>query len=724
VKRHETDENIGIERPVERDGSTDALRADVAYLRDSIDAIPGLIWSARPDGYIDYVSERWVAYTGFSLAQVEGWRWTSVEMVHADDRDLLIATWKHLLAKAQGGSVQARFRRSDGEFRWHVFHVMPMRDELGNLLKWWGLNVDVDQSRRAEHFLAHAQRLSQTGCFSVHLDTRKVDWSEEVFRIYGFDPATMAPSFEAARARVHPDDVHIFDTYAQRIFRDPGPFSFDLRILSLDGETKHLTNRGLTIRNELGVPIEIFGALMDVTDRVRAAEALRASERLARGQLDALTSVLDALVRESNPDRFLEHVMMTIVRELGADSIQAWLALDGSLDFECISDYQSPGAAPGRTVTRGRISRGEHAEWGRLFHGAKAFLIGVLDTDPPRARVAGTLGTEVPWRDLDATAPALARTLSRLASHGVEAILCVPMQIAGKVIGCLNVHFAMRRDLGAEELELAIALAHQAALAIQLTRLSHESRQAAVIAERNRLARDIHDTLAQGLTGVIVQLEAADDATARNWKREALTHVQLARELARESLNEARRSVSALRPGALEKQGLVDALRLLTERMTAGMSIQATVSVKGTAIALPPAYEEHLLRIGQEALTNTLRHARAKHVDLALTFLTDAVRFRIRDDGRGFRVARDDGGLGLRGIRERVQSMEGRLVLRSKPTAGTVISVLVSLKAALAGNGKKNETRTSKRATETRREDSRPARGRSQRRARRPVRDH
>ena len=131
-----------------------------------------------------------------------------------------------------------------------------------------------------------------------------------------------------------------------------------------------------------------------------------------------------------------------------------------------------------------------------------------LDTNPPRARVAGTLGTEVPWRDLDATAPALARTLSHLASHGVEAILCVPMQIAGKVIGCLNVHFATRRDLGAEELELAIALAHQAALAIQLTRLSHESRQAAVIAERNRLARDIHDTLAQGLTGVIVQLEA------------------------------------------------------------------------------------------------------------------------------------------------------------------------------------------------------------------------
>ena len=272
-------------------------------------------------------------------------------MVHADNRDSLIATWKDLLAKT-GKCVQARLRRSDGEFRWHVFHVTPMRDGLGNLLKWWGLNVDVDHSRRAEPFLAHAQRVSSRWvASSVHLDTRKVDWSEEVLpdlRLQSSDHGAVLRG--GPRACPPLIDVHIFDAYAQQDLPNPGPFSFDLRILSLDGETKHLTNRGLTIRNELGVPIEIFGALMDVTDRVRAAEALRASERLARGQLDALTRVLDSLVRESNPDRFLEHVMMTIVRELGADSIQAWLALDGSLDFECISDYRSPGAAPGRTV--------------------------------------------------------------------------------------------------------------------------------------------------------------------------------------------------------------------------------------------------------------------------------------------------------------------------------------------------------------------------------------
>ena len=157
--------------------------------------------------------------------------------------------------------------------------------------------------------------------------------------------------------------------------------------------------------------------------------------------------------------------------------------------------------------------------------------------------------------------------------------------------------------------------------------------------------------------------------------------MQTARELARESLTEARQSVSALRPGILEKHGLVDALKLLSQRMTAGTSIEATVSVKGTPIAIPPSYEEHLLRIGQEALTNAVRHAKAKHVDLALTFLVDAIRLRIRDDGRGFRAARNAGGLGLRGIRERVKSMHGRLVLRSEPTAGTTISVSVSLNA-------------------------------------------
>src|SRR5206468_4611110 len=127
-----------------------------------------------------------------------------------------------------------------------------------------------------------------------------------------------------------------------------------------------------------------------------------------------------------------------------------------------------------------------------------------------------------------------------LQGLGVRAILFVPMLIAGAVTGIIGVRFKEKRPFRREEIELTRALAHQAMLAIQLMRLSRQSRQVAVTAERNRLARDIHDTLAQGFTGVIVQLEAAADASSEGMVKEANEHIARASDLARGSLQEAR----------------------------------------------------------------------------------------------------------------------------------------------------------------------------------------
>src|SRR5207253_5486735 len=133
-----------------------------------------------------------------------------------------------------------------------------------------------------------------------------------------------------------------------------------------------------------------------------------------------------------------------------------------------------------------------------------------------------------------------------LREMGIHTILFVPMLIAGRVTGFIGIRFTLKRGFRQEEIELTRALAHQATLAMQLTRLSAQSRESAVMAERNRMARDIHDTLAQGFTGVIVQLEAAADAKSKRLAKEEQEHVTRAGSLARESLQEARRSVRAL----------------------------------------------------------------------------------------------------------------------------------------------------------------------------------
>src|SRR4029077_12158851 len=172
-------------------------------------------------------------------------------------------------------------------------------------------------------------------------------------------------------------------------------------------------------------------------------------------------------------------------------------------------------------------------------------------------------------------------------------------------------------------------------LALHLTRLSAESREAAVIAERNRMARDIHDTLAQGFTGVIVQLEAAADATSKGLANEAEEHLRRARDLARDSLREARRSVQALRPTALLDQNVAEALKNLISDMTMGTRLRAEFLLQGEAHPLSAELEDDLLRIGQEVLTNTIRHADATEFKAVLMFGAQELRLELRDNGRG-----------------------------------------------------------------------------------------
>jgi signal transduction histidine kinase len=224
---------------------------------------------------------------------------------------------------------------------------------------------------------------------------------------------------------------------------------------------------------------------------------------------------------------------------------------------------------------------------------------------------------------------------------------------------------------------LTYALAHQATLAIQLTRLSAQSRQSAVMAERNRMARDIHDTLAQGFTGVIVQLEAAGEAMSQSRTARVSDHLNQASELARESLREARRSVQALRPQALEGKQLSDALKDLVKKMTAGTTVKAEFTSQGEQQKLPPEWEANLLRIGQEVLTNVLRHAQASEFEVRLVFDGREIRLDLRDNGCGFNPRRRHEGFGLQGMEERAEGMGGQLTIQSAAGKGTAISIVL-----------------------------------------------
>ncbi len=394
-------------------------------------------------------------------------------------------------------------------------------------------------------------------------------------------------------------------------------------------------------------------------ERAQAAKALLASEKLARGQATALTMVLDALAKESNPNRIMEHVLRTVTAQFNAHSCSVWLRdqVSGLMVFEfCLED----GVFKTKTEAKlAAVSPSMPAEaiptWAEMFRIQRPIVLEDIRIKP-----------DFPWR-------------GRLLAMGVITMLAVPMVIAGKGEGLIGIRFTRKRTFRDEEQELAQALANQAMLAIQLARLSAQSRQSAIIGERNRMAREIHDTLAQGFTGVILHVEAAEEAMSRKRLEAVIGHLRGAGEIARDGLREARRSVRALRPLALEEKNLAEVLEELIMKLTVGTAVQATFTLQGEPRELTPESETNFLRIGQEALTNAIRHARPSKFDVVLSFGERELRLNLCDNGCGFEQDPKSSGFGLQGMAERAESMGGQFSIQSAKGNGTTISVTIPL---------------------------------------------
>ncbi|MEU6221182.1 sensor histidine kinase [Streptomyces sp. NPDC047022] len=214
--------------------------------------------------------------------------------------------------------------------------------------------------------------------------------------------------------------------------------------------------------------------------------------------------------------------------------------------------------------------------------------------------------------------------------------------------------------------------------------LADAERAAGVLAERERLAYEIHDTLAQGLSSIQLLLRAAQRLLPEG--SEAAPHIEQARSAAQDNLAEARRFVRALAPPGLEGGSLTGALRRLCAPATAAVGApKVAFSVSGTPVELSTAYEVALLRIAQSALANTLRHAGATRVEITLSFMETAVALDVVDDGSGFApeaVRRDtEGGFGLPAMRARARSLGGSLTVESAPGEGTAVAVTLPLPA-------------------------------------------
>jgi signal transduction histidine kinase len=218
--------------------------------------------------------------------------------------------------------------------------------------------------------------------------------------------------------------------------------------------------------------------------------------------------------------------------------------------------------------------------------------------------------------------------------------------------------------------------------------LASAERKAGVLEERQRLAREIHDTLAQGFASIIVHLERTEQINHLNHSP-AKGHLDLARSVAREGLEESRRMLGALRPEILEQRALPEAVTRVCEEWSRRTGIESRLSITGTPEPMHPDIELTLLRGVQEGLTNVARHSGARTTAVTLSYMEDLIVLDVQDDGKGFvPVPSSDGrsGFGLAGMRERAESLQGSLQVESVPGEGTTISLTLPLLRPVAGD--------------------------------------
>jgi len=257
--------------------------------------------------------------------------------------------------------------------------------------------------------------------------------------------------------------------------------------------------------------------------------------------------------------------------------------------------------------------------------------------------------------------------------------LVIPVKMGGRVLGVLDIESAEVDGFDEADVFTAQTLADQLAVAIENARLYQETRFLAVTEERNRMAREIHDTLAQGFTGIILQLEATEQALGET-NDDVQKHLNQARSLARKSLAEARRSVWNLSPQALEQLRLDEAIKHEVDRFQHDNGIDATYTQYGDRRDIPPEMGTALFRICQESLANVAKHAQATSVEVVLDFEGSEIDLTIKDNGAGFDLDDDgkagkSGGFGLISMRERALGQKGKFDVQSEKGSGTVIKV-------------------------------------------------
>lgn len=274
------------------------LTSQEKHLRDVVETIPAMTFTALSDGFCTFVNKRWTEYTGLSVEQSSGTGWQRA--VHGEDLARNAEKWRTSVTTGEHFEDEVRFRRSvDGEYRWFLVRGVPLRDRRRKIIRWYGTLTDIEDRKRAEEALQsisrdlqesaarleEAQRITHVGYWERDLSTRRITWSDETYRIFGLQPQECPMDLDALRQKVHPEDWEFVSRGLSEALAGGPRYNLEYRVLRPTGELRIVHSEGDVKRDATGRPYLIFGTVQDITDRKRAEEALQQSQfYLAEGQ--------------------------------------------------------------------------------------------------------------------------------------------------------------------------------------------------------------------------------------------------------------------------------------------------------------------------------------------------------------------------------------------------------------------------------------------------------
>lgn len=541
----------------------------------------------------------------------------------------------------------------------------------------------------SEERLAFVLQATNDGIWDWNVTDEKVYFSPRWKEMLGYEDREIANQFNEWVRLIHPDDIELSLKTLKDYMKGNIPvFELEHRLLHKDGKYRWILARGIQIRDENGTITRVVGSHSDIDDRKNAEEALRNAyetleERVRERtrDLEALNAVSSFVNRSLDLNEILgsalEKTLQVMNMEFGAA-----FRLEGEREGEWLSPEEAALLKPEQIFLNPLVRHGFSEEWKAGLDRIPLSMgnqKGVWEKDTPFV-------WEVAKSDID---PGLKEYLQ---NANVEQLVSIPLKLKNRLVGLLDLGTNQSRHFTKDELDLLAAVGRQVGVAVENARLHEAVQRSATLEERARLARELHDSVTQSLYSVTLLAEASSRLMTAGDTKTAAEHLAELREAAQESLREMRLLIYELRPAAIEKSGLAEAVEIRLDAVESRSGIKTELVIEGTE-NLPYALKAELYHVAQESLNNILKHSHASQVQVTLRFGERQTCMEIWDNGVGFdpQRAANSGGLGLASLMERAQKIGAELQMETAPGKGTRIRVEVNLSDAVEAFEKKEE---------------------------------